>query len=35
MEAAYISKQPISEIRALPAADFAIFLDVIKEHNNG
>jgi hypothetical protein len=34
MEVALVSRQPISEIRALPAADLAVLLDVIKKHND-
>jgi len=35
MEVAMASGQPISEVRALPAADLDVLLEVIKRRNDG
>jgi hypothetical protein len=35
MEVAMASGQPISEVRALPAADLAILIDVLKRRSDG
>jgi len=35
MQTALVTRQPISEIRALNAADFNTLLEVLKEQNGG
>ena len=35
MEVAMATGQPISEVRALPAADLAILIDVVRKRNDG
>ena len=35
MEVAMASGQPISEIRALPAADLQVLIEVVKRRNDG
>jgi hypothetical protein len=35
MEVAMASGQPISEVRALPAADLEVLIDVVRRRNDG
>jgi hypothetical protein len=35
MDVALASRQPISEVRALPAADLRILIDAIRERHDG